>query len=288
MVPIPTSRTVMGILPFTMPKCREMPKFWNYFRWTTYWTSPSFNPTFIGKTLRPIESSLLKNSKHSWTDRCNDTSWNVYNCWVFHECQTLAEPMIGLPWVGCRNNPIKRRQHWWEALLLRKLEISTIGCFWVEGSSTLHYYDKRTPFTLAGWRQDLHLQEQKIIGGLQGWRIMPWFVTTYVFPFIAKHRWLRSLLYVANWPEKRTMAWDVLLKPAIENMAYCVGGVNRIGTDGNGHDYVGHSAVYGVLGGKLTHENFDGNLRRPLRFQNPVCWNSVLNFSFWMIGMVLL
>ena len=34
-------------------------------------------------------------------------------------------------------------------------------------------------------------------------------------------------------------------------MSYCVG-VNRVGFDGNGHEYVGHSAVYDVLGDEVT------------------------------------
>ena len=56
------------------------------------------------------------------------------------------------------------------------------------------------------------------------------------------------LVYVANWPKPRISAWDTLLEArAIENMSFCVG-VNRIGTDPNGHDYPGHSAVYNGLG----------------------------------------
>ena len=38
-------------------------------------------------------------------------------------------------------------------------------------------------------------------------------------------------LYVANWPDKRRMAWDVLLRArAIENQAVVIG-VNRVGND---------------------------------------------------------
>jgi len=61
------------------------------------------------------------------------------------------------------------------------------------------------------------------------------------------------LLYVANWPKPRVNAWDALLKArAIENMSYCIG-VNRIGIDGLGHEYVGHSAVYNVLGEQVAY-----------------------------------
>ena len=46
--------------------------------------------------------------------------------------------------------------------------------------------------------------------------------------------------------------WHSLLKArAIENMSYCIG-VNRIGLDGKGLEYVGHSAVYNVLGDEIA------------------------------------
>jgi predicted amidohydrolase len=60
------------------------------------------------------------------------------------------------------------------------------------------------------------------------------------------------LIYVANWPKPRINAWDTLLKArAIENMSYCIG-VNRIGFDEEQNEYIGHSAVYDVLGNCMT------------------------------------
>jgi predicted amidohydrolase len=60
------------------------------------------------------------------------------------------------------------------------------------------------------------------------------------------------LIYVANWPKPRVEAWDTLLKArAIENMSYCIG-VNRVGRDEKGLEYVGHSAVYDSLGQRLV------------------------------------
>jgi len=51
------------------------------------------------------------------------------------------------------------------------------------------------------------------------------------------------LIYVANFPERRIVDWDILLQArAIENQAY-VCGVNRIGVDGLGIDYNGHSTL---------------------------------------------
>ncbi|MFT3754139.1 MAG: amidohydrolase [Paludibacter sp.] len=51
------------------------------------------------------------------------------------------------------------------------------------------------------------------------------------------------LIYVANFPSRRIIDWDILLQArAIENQAY-VCGVNRIGNDGLGIGYNGHSAL---------------------------------------------
>ncbi len=56
------------------------------------------------------------------------------------------------------------------------------------------------------------------------------------------------LLCVANWPAARRMAWSSLLRArAIENQSYIVG-VNIVGTDGNGVNHCGDSAVYSPEG----------------------------------------
>ena len=56
------------------------------------------------------------------------------------------------------------------------------------------------------------------------------------------------ILFVANWPAARIAAWDTLLKArAIENLSYCIG-VNRVGSDGEGIIYNGHSACYSYWG----------------------------------------
>ena len=59
------------------------------------------------------------------------------------------------------------------------------------------------------------------------------------------------LLYVANWPEKRSHAWSSLLTArAIENQSYVVG-VNRVGEDGNGMAHNGKSVAIDPLGEEL-------------------------------------
>ena len=60
------------------------------------------------------------------------------------------------------------------------------------------------------------------------------------------------LIYMANFPKSRISSWDILLPArAVENQAY-VCGVNCIGTDGNGIEYNGHSALFDFKGNKTA------------------------------------
>jgi predicted amidohydrolase len=60
------------------------------------------------------------------------------------------------------------------------------------------------------------------------------------------------LVYVANWPERRSLAWNTLLPArAVENLAY-VAALNRIGMDDAGLRYSGDSGIYDFLGQKLS------------------------------------
>jgi predicted amidohydrolase len=56
------------------------------------------------------------------------------------------------------------------------------------------------------------------------------------------------LLYVANFPEIRSYAWQQLLTArAIENQAYTIG-VNCVGTDGKGIQYSGDTVLHDYAG----------------------------------------
>ena len=61
------------------------------------------------------------------------------------------------------------------------------------------------------------------------------------------------LIYVANWPERRSHAWKTLLcARAIENQCYAIG-VNRVGNDGNGIYHSGNTMIIDPLGEVLYH-----------------------------------
>lgn len=116
-------------------------------------------------------------------------------------------------------------------------------------SGAIQFYDKRHLFTLAGEDKVYTGGTQKLIVDYLGWKICPLVCYDLRFPVFSRNVENYDLLiYVASWPQKRINAWDILLKArAIENMSYTIG-VNRIGVDGSGHEYTGHSQVIDFLG----------------------------------------
>ncbi|WP_350286509.1 amidohydrolase [uncultured Croceitalea sp.] len=137
--------------------------------------------------------------------------------------------------------------------------------FFVHPDGQYNTYDKRHTFTLAGEHEVYTAGTEKVVVDYKGFKICPLICYDLRFPV-----WARNiedydvLLYVANWPKPRVNAWDALLKArAIENMVYVIG-VNRIGQDASGYEYVGHSAVYDVLGEQLAFSCKDAVLHASL------------------------
>ncbi len=116
----------------------------------------------------------------------------------------------------------------------------------------IQHYNKRHLFTLAGEEKVYTKGTEKVIFEYKDWKICPQVCYDLRFPVFARNVEDYDLLvYVANWPKVRTQAWDALLKArAIENMSFVIG-VNRVGKDANGHDYIGHSQVLDELGNEL-------------------------------------
>lgn len=104
----------------------------------------------------------------------------------------------------------------------------------------MEYYDKRHLFSMG--EEHLHFtggQTRKLIQ-IKSFRILPQVCYDLRFPVFSRNRQDYDLLInTANWPAPRREAWQTLLKArAIENQSY-VAGINRIGRDANGINYVG-------------------------------------------------
>ncbi|WP_366185348.1 amidohydrolase [Flavobacterium ovatum] len=116
-------------------------------------------------------------------------------------------------------------------------------------SGEIQFYDKRHLFTLAGEEKIYTTGKQKLIVDYLGWKICLLVCYDLRFPVFSRNVENYDLLiYVANWPETRVLAWDILLRArAIENICYTIG-VNRIGIDANGMAYNGHSQLIAPTG----------------------------------------
>ncbi len=120
-------------------------------------------------------------------------------------------------------------------------------------SGEVMHYDKRHLFSLAGEDKVYTRGQERVIVDYRAFKICLLVCYDLRFPVFSRNTEnFDAVLYVANWPKPRIMAWDALLKArAIENMCYVVG-VNRVGEDANGHEYTGHSQVFDFLGNPLV------------------------------------
>jgi len=120
---------------------------------------------------------------------------------------------------------------------------------WVFPNGDLEIYDKRHLFTMGQEPEHYSPGRTKSIIHFKGWKICPLICYDLRFPVWARNTDDYDLLiYMANWPSSRHHVWkNLLVARAIENQCYCAG-VNRCGTDGNGLNYRGNSALVSPKG----------------------------------------
>jgi predicted amidohydrolase len=140
--------------------------------------------------------------------------------------------------------------------------------YFVFPDTTFKTYDKRHTFTLAREDKTYTAGNERLVVEYKGWKICPLICYDLRFPVWARNTVDYDLLiYVANWPEARIQAWDILLQArAIENMSYCIG-VNRTGFDGNMYRYNGHSAIYDCLGKPLFKNDGEAEFTQVLSLE---------------------
>jgi len=124
-------------------------------------------------------------------------------------------------------------------------------------SYSLSHYHKRYLYSPAGEHQQYDAGKEPTCWTVDDKIIRPFICYDLRFGPWSFEPHADVLIFVASWPKTRTEHWDALLKArAIENQSHVIG-VNRIGTDANNLDYIGHSSVYahdGSLIGRLGNE----------------------------------
>ena len=115
-------------------------------------------------------------------------------------------------------------------------------------------YDKRHLFNYAGEGNEFTPGTKRLLASVKGWKINLLVCYDLRFPVWARQQAHEDtpeydlLIYVANWPDRRSHAWKTLLQArAIENQCYVVG-INRVGHDGNNNYHSGDSMVVDPMG----------------------------------------
>jgi predicted amidohydrolase len=149
---------------------------------------------------------------------------------------------------------------------------------WMLPNGQFGTYDKRHRFAYAGEDEQYTAGHKRLIASVNGWRVNLLVCYDLRFPVWSRQQLQEPLapaapgetvpqqvpgstpepefdllVYVANWPERRSHAWKTLLQArAIENQVY-VAGVNRVGNDGNNISHSGDSMIVDPLGEVLYH-----------------------------------
>jgi predicted amidohydrolase len=163
---------------------------------------------------------------------------------------------------------------------------------WMLPNGQYGHYDKRHLFAYG--EEDKHYSpgNKRLIASVKGWKINLLVCYDLRFPVWARQAPLPSgrgdvgeveydvLIYVANWPGRRSHAWKTLLcARAIENQCYVIG-VNRVGIDANNIYYSGNSLVIDPLGQVLYHMADEEDVNT-ITLQKEMLEDVRSKFPFW-------
>lgn len=137
---------------------------------------------------------------------------------------------------------------------------------WMLPNGQYGHYDKRHLFAFAG--EDAHYAAggKRLVASVKGWKVLLLVCYDLRFPVWSRqamkpdasgvlHPEYDLIIYVANWPERRSHAWKTLLQArAIENQCY-VAAVNRVGEDGHGIHHSGDSMLVDPMGEILATQS---------------------------------
>lgn len=175
--------------------------------------------------------------------------------------EAFAEQIDG-PTVGWMRSVAARKK----IILTGSLIVEEQGNFynrlvWMLPTGQYGCYDKRHRFAYAGEDRCYSAGNRRLIASVKGWKVLLLICYDLRFPVWSRQQPAEPdvpleydlIVYVANWPERRALAWKTLLQArAIENQSYVVG-VNRVGEDGHNITHTGDSMIVDPLGEILYH-----------------------------------
>lgn len=163
--------------------------------------------------------------------------------------EKLAETMDGPTVQWMEQQAAQRQAVITGSVIITENEKYYNRLIWMRPDGTFETYDKRHLFTMANEQDHYTAGNERLIVELKGWKICPLICYDLRFPVWSRNNnAYDALIYVANWPHRRSNAWkQLLMARAIENQAYVVG-VNRTGNDGNDVYHAGYSGLIGPTG----------------------------------------
>jgi omega-amidase len=182
--------------------------------------------------------------------------------------QKLAETMDGETITWMKNIASEKKIILTGSIIIEEENKYYNRLIWMLPNGQYGHYDKRHLFAFANEHQHYTAGNKRLIAQVKGWKINLQICYDLRFPVWARQQSPLSeesefeaeydiILYVANWPERRSHAWKTLLTArAIENQCYAIG-VNRVGNDGNNIYHSGNSMVVDALGNELYHKADD-------------------------------
>jgi len=170
----------------------------------------------------------------------------------------LAEPMDGETVEWMKQIAAKKKIILTGSVIIEEDRNFYNRLVWVLPNGQIGYYDKRHLFAYGDEDQHYTAGKKRLIASVKGWKINLMVCYDLRFPVWSRQQGdfeYDVLIYVANWPERRVLAWTSLLRArAIENQSYVIG-VNRTGDDGNKIPYTGESMAVDPMGEILYHKN---------------------------------
>jgi omega-amidase len=167
------------------------------------------------------------------------------------QSKTLAETMDGETVAWMKKTATEKKAIITGSIIAQENGKYFNRLIWILPNGEFGYYDKRHLFAFAEEDKFYSPGDKRLIASVKGWKINLLICYDLRFPVWARQTTEAEydlLIYVANWPERRILAWKTLLQArAIENQCY-VAAVNRVGDDGNDIHYSGESMIVDPLG----------------------------------------
>lgn len=164
----------------------------------------------------------------------------------------FAESMDGITVQWMKENALNKNSALCGSIIIEEGGKYFNRFIWINPDGSIQFYDKRHLFSFAGENENYTPGDSKLIIDYKGCKICALICYDLRFPV-----WSRNvenydvLIYVANWPSRRRLAWrSLLVARAIENQCYVIG-VNRVGIDGNNIVYNGDTSIINALGETL-------------------------------------